>query len=210
MENYPKPSLTDQYMIDKMKLADRFPIPEALVGRSKKQPFVLYIDSLINETFNLENVEKWANEKCSMDIPYNSLESEDEFKLYHSEDSEEQDVYPFIPKAKLEADPSLREKQFDIKLLKTSPYRNESMAYYPYRAAEGSMPVKLLKRKDINFLFECQTAILEQQANERWSNKLLQNIFEHYCIEMKAAPFELSKFYNYDDPNNKKISIKNF
>jgi len=36
MDNYPKPSLTDKYIIDMMKVADRFPIPEALVGRSKK------------------------------------------------------------------------------------------------------------------------------------------------------------------------------
>ena len=97
-----------------------------------------------------------------MQVPYNSFDSEDEFKLYHSEDSEEQDVYPYIPKAKLEADPSLREKQFDIKLLKTSPYRTESMAYYPYRSAEGNTPVKLLLKPHLSFLFECQTAIAEQ------------------------------------------------
>jgi len=27
---------------------------------------------------------------------------------------------------------------------------------------------------------------------------------------MKAAPLELSQFYNYEDPNNWKISIKNY
>lgn len=27
---------------------------------------------------------------------------------------------------------------------------------------------------------------------------------------MKAAPLILSQFYNYDDPNNPKISIKNY
>ena len=52
----PKPSLTDKYIIDMMKEADRFPIPEALVGRSKQQPFALYVDSLISATFRLEDV----------------------------------------------------------------------------------------------------------------------------------------------------------
>ena len=35
MANYPKPSLRDMHVIDNMKEADRWPIPEALVGRAK-------------------------------------------------------------------------------------------------------------------------------------------------------------------------------
>ena len=117
MDNYPKPSLTDKYVIDQMKEADRFPIQEALVGRSKKQPFTMYIDSLISATFKLENVLAWADEPIGSIVPNNSQESEDDFKLFLSEDSDEANVYPYIPKAKLEADPSLRDKQFDISLL---------------------------------------------------------------------------------------------
>lgn len=166
MDNYPKPSLTDKYVIDMMKEADRFPIPEALVGRSKKQPFTLYIDSIMTSTFKLENVMKWAEEPVSQTVPNNSMESEDDFQIYKSEDSEEMDVFPYIPKAKLEADPSLREKQFDVKLLQSSPYRMESMQYYPYRRTEGNIPRKLLKTNDTEYLFTCQDKITEQQSKE--------------------------------------------
>ena len=78
-------------------------------------------------------------------MPYNSQVSEDDFPLYMSQDSDEANVYPYIPKSKLEADPSLALKQFDIRLIDTMPYRTDSMAYYPYRTREGNMPVKLLK-----------------------------------------------------------------
>ena len=37
MHGYPKPSLTDKYIIDMMKEADRFPIPEALLGLKRKK-----------------------------------------------------------------------------------------------------------------------------------------------------------------------------
>ena len=49
-------------MIDLMKEADRFPIPEALVGRQKKEkvPYSLRIDSLITAAYTLENVEAWG------------------------------------------------------------------------------------------------------------------------------------------------------
>ena len=68
----------------------------------------------------------------------------------------------------------------------------ESMAYYPYRSREGDMPVKLLKIPRIQTLFDCSKQIELQQQGNLWDKKLIQNIFEHFCIEMKAAPFELS------------------
>ena len=63
MQDQPKPTLTDKYIIDMMKEADRFPIPESLVGRRKnqKKPYVLKIDSLISAAFKIEEVNEWAN-----------------------------------------------------------------------------------------------------------------------------------------------------
>ena len=64
------------------------------------------------------------------------------------------------------------------------------MAFFPYRTREGDLPLKLLKnpKKGLEFLFECHDIIAEQQSKERWSKTLIQNIFEHFCYEMKAAP----------------------
>ena len=63
MQDQPKPTLTDKYIIDMMKEADRFPIPESLVGRRKnqKRPYVLKIDSLMSAAFKIEEVNEWAN-----------------------------------------------------------------------------------------------------------------------------------------------------
>lgn len=41
MKNMPSPTLTDQHVIDAMKEADRFPIPEALIGRERNKAFTL-------------------------------------------------------------------------------------------------------------------------------------------------------------------------
>ena len=63
MHNYPKPSLTDKYIIDMMKEADRFPVPEALIGRRPKKdrvPYTLRIDSMMSAFFTIKNIEEWG------------------------------------------------------------------------------------------------------------------------------------------------------
>lgn len=35
-------------------------------------------------------------------------------------------------------------------------------------------------------------------------------IFEHYCIETKAAPIDLDRFINDLNPNNKKLTFRNY
>ena len=104
------PTLTDQQTIDRMKVADRWPIPEAIVGRQKREPYTLRIDSLIHAAFALEEVEEWGKQIPDLDAPYNSMESEDDFPIHYSDDSEEIVAYPHIPKEKLKADPSLADK----------------------------------------------------------------------------------------------------
>lgn len=73
------------------------------------------------------------------------MESEEEFPLYDSEESETVNKWPYIPSSKLEENPELKKKQFDARLLDTMPWRIESMRYYPNRSNEGGLPVKLLK-----------------------------------------------------------------
>ena len=38
----------------------------------------------------------------------------------------------------------------------------------------------------------------------------IQAIFEYYCLETKAASFDLERFINDLNPNNKKLSFKNY
>ena len=61
------------------------------------------------------------------------MESEDEFQLYESQESDDPNAVPYITKKKVEEDPSLKDKQFDMRLISTSPYRLEAMKYFPYR-----------------------------------------------------------------------------
>ena len=85
-----------------MKVADRFPIPEALIGRQKRKAYNLRIDSLITAAYNMDSVKEWADYRQELMAPYNSMESEEEFPLDDSEESEEANTYPYIPKSKLE------------------------------------------------------------------------------------------------------------
>lgn len=55
-------------------------------------------------------MQAWAEVKPEIDAPFNSMESEDDFPLYDSQDSEEGLTYPYIPKDKLKNDPSLLNK----------------------------------------------------------------------------------------------------
>lgn len=84
------------------------------------------------------------------------------------------------------------------------------MKYYPYRQREGDIPNKLLAVQKLKYVFECLPKLEAQQKDAPFSAELIQNIFEHYCYECKAAPIKLINFYNYDDPNNHKLSFRNF
>lgn len=128
-----------------MKEVDRFPIPEALVGRTRNTAYTLKIDSLISAAYKTESVLEWANYRQELDAPYCSMHSEEEFPIYDSNESDEIQTYPYIPKEKLAANPDLKKKQFDVRLLESSPWRIESMRYYPYRSRDGDFPLKLLK-----------------------------------------------------------------
>lgn len=82
------------------------------------------------------------------------------------------------------------------------------MKIFPYRSREGEIPLGVLKVRKVSALLECQQEIAEQQRAKRWSAQTIQNIFEHYCYENKAAPFQIAPLYNYDDPSNTKLSLR--
>jgi hypothetical protein len=84
LQNYPKPSLTDLHVINLIKECDRFPIPEAILGRKKLTPYTLRIDSMMLATYKMESIQEWANYRQEIDAPFNSMESADEFPLYDS------------------------------------------------------------------------------------------------------------------------------
>ena len=90
VQNYPKPSLTDLHVINVMKECDRFPIPEAILGRKKFTRYTLRIDSIMLATYKMESIHEWANYRQEIDAPFNSMESEDEFPLFDSLESDEE------------------------------------------------------------------------------------------------------------------------
>ena len=99
---------------------------------------------------------EYAKERPEIDAPYNSMESEDNFIIYHSSDEsieldEEGERKEFIA--------TKDDKKFDKKLLDVSPFRMEAMQHYPYRFREGDVPIKLLKKPDPEFLIEAGAKI---------------------------------------------------
>ena len=87
------------------------------------------------------------------------MESEDDFPLYESQDSDDPNAVPYLTKAKIAQDPDLKEKQFDIRILEVSGFRLESMKFFPYRTREGEIPKKLLKVPKVDYIFECSPLI---------------------------------------------------
>ena len=93
-----------------MSQCERFPIPESLQRPQPEKAFKLIIDSLINESYRVETVEAWANYKPGNGCPYNSLESEDDFYIEESEESDDPNAVPHITKKMVNEDPSLKAK----------------------------------------------------------------------------------------------------
>lgn len=79
-----KRKLKDSHLIDFMREVDRFPVPEALVGRTADKPFRLGLDSIMNAEYRLEAVEAWGDYRPAIDAPNNSMESEEEFYVEES------------------------------------------------------------------------------------------------------------------------------
>ena len=79
LENGGKPTMMELETIKDMKKANRFPIPESLMGKPQKGKFRLTMDSIIREVYTQAYVEEWADYKPDVEVPYNSMESEDEF-----------------------------------------------------------------------------------------------------------------------------------
>jgi len=98
------------------------------------------IDSLINDAYRLETVEAWADYKPGNGAPDNSMESEDDYFIEESEESDDPNAVPYLTKKLVKEDPTLKEKQFDMRILLTSAFRLESMKYFPYRSREGEIP----------------------------------------------------------------------
>ena len=77
-----------------------------------------------------------------MDVPYNTMHSDDNFKLYHSSDDSAVEEDPLVQVDVASGDTPLT---FDMNLLKVLPFRLEAMKYFPFKSREGETPVKLLK-----------------------------------------------------------------
>ena len=57
MGNLDKPSLAEMITIKMMKKYQRWPVPETLMNRAGGSSFVLRIDSIITEAYNVESMQ---------------------------------------------------------------------------------------------------------------------------------------------------------
>ena len=136
-----------------MKEAERFPIPEQLLGRKKYDKFTLYIDSLISAAYNEKSIQENAYYIQEVDAPFNSMESADDFSLGPDTDSDEAEKFPKTAQ-KAKNDPEIEKKRFDMSLLETWPFKIETVRSFPYRTREGDIPTKLLKYPRLNWIQE--------------------------------------------------------
>ena len=90
MDHLAEPSLIDKITIERMIKLQRWPVPEMLIGRSKKSTFKLKIDSIIADAYKVEEMVEWSVFRLDIDVPYNTMHSDDNFRLYHSSDDESQ------------------------------------------------------------------------------------------------------------------------
>lgn len=96
-------------------------------------PYEFSFDTLTRAAYNLEEIQVYGStDRVDLDVPFNSMESEDDFPVYDSQDSDE--VNEFGVKLKdLKKDPTLADKMFDKSILETNPFRVESFKYFPYK-----------------------------------------------------------------------------
>lgn len=76
------------------------------------------------------------------------MESENEYPIFDSEDSEEQaEKVPKPTKYQKKNDENFKERQFDKSLIELTNFKMENMRYFPHRTREGEVPFKLGKLK---------------------------------------------------------------
>ena len=143
----------------------RWPVPEMLIGRQKER-YYLKIDEILAESYSEETIQFHANYKPEINAPNNSVDSGDNFDLYQTSTDDEEFFAPESPlKGMNESDPNW----FDEKLLDVSPFRMDKMKYFPYRAREGDIPLKILNKESIEYLVGQAPIILAQQKKEKWN-----------------------------------------
>ena len=76
------------------------------------------------------------------------MESENEYPLEDSHDSEEEaNRVPKPTKYQKKNEENFKEKQFDKSLIELTNFRLENLRTYPHRVREGEVPFKLGKLK---------------------------------------------------------------
>ena len=57
-----------------------------------KGNFTLNIDTIIADAYLEDSVKQYADEWPLIDVPYNTMESEDNYRLYHTSDEEKSEA----------------------------------------------------------------------------------------------------------------------
>ena len=179
--------------------------------RPAKKPFRLTLDSILREVYSEQYVHQWAEYQLETGAPCNSAESEDDYNLYQTDESEEAEALEGGAKKAKKGDQKDKDTGFNLQLLDPSPFALDSVRTFPHKFREGDIPLRLLKVPKIEFIIDSQMIIQNAQKGDgEWDLEFLQTVLEYYCKEMKAAPISLADFINSSDPKNVKLSIKNY
>ena len=121
------------------------------------------IDTLMHAAYNEEDIVWWSRYRQEVDAPFNSMESENEYPIYESNDSDDEiDRVPKPTKYQKKNDENFKEKQFDKSLIEMTNFRMENMRQFPHRVREGEVPFKLGKLKHAAGFIEAQERLANQ------------------------------------------------
>ena len=79
--------MVDQQTVDRMKICQRWPIPEMLLSRP--DGYKLKVDSLMAEVYTVEYAREWAKYRQEIDAPLNSMSSGEEPDMYATDTEDE-------------------------------------------------------------------------------------------------------------------------
>lgn len=158
----------------------------------------LFIDSIITAGYNSDEIEEWSKYRQDIKAPENSIESLEEVDFESSSESVELIPQPQSKREKAEAKKKTKKVVKDS--LHLHGFDTLQLSMYPHQYQEGQVPLMLLKDNLINNLKRIETVVGKRIAEEFHQKKLfptldhVQLVYEHYCQEFAATPFNLSQY----------------
>ncbi len=84
-------------------------------------------------------------------------------------------------------------KKFDKSKIESQPFQFTGMSAYPYKAKEGQIPTQTLCVQRVDHISTVREQMAEiQKGNNRYSRQQVQDIFDYYCMQLKAQPIDMA------------------